>query len=814
MLVDVLKAIDKFDRSIKNSGRIAIMMLLLITLGHSKAHGANYVVTANANWSTCAQFTSAPTSSDAITINYGVTLTVDVNTAVCGTMTIGSGATNAGAALAFNSGEQLTIASGLTLTTGTGSKVATLNMTSGGTLIYEGTTTISITGASVFTKGTGTVQFTASNSLPTTIFTSFNNLHISGGTTTLKVTLTSVANLTIDNTATLALATFNITSLTGNLTNNGTITTSTGGISMSTTSNLINGNGTLNSSSTGCLTIAANETMVSTCIFNITGASTKGIVISSGTLTNNGRINPASTNTISGAGTLAGSGEIDVTTTGATAFSTQYSVTTKTLTNLSVVFAGSGASQTANSVLACRSITVNNSSGVAGLTSGSTVTDSLILTSGALTASTNLTMHLGSWIVRSGGSMTWTASANKYNVSYTGSGGITTGPELSSKTVIINSASTGAITLNASQTIDSLNLVSGTFAAGTNLTMTSGGSSAITASGGIMTGTPQSSNVYDVLYKGAGQLTSTELAGSGLRNVTANSSGAITLNSGVTMTGNLVLTGGTFSGNTFTINIAGNITGTASVFSAGTSTVNFNSSSVAQTCVGVNFYNLTLNNGTGGLTPSAAFSVSHTLTLTTGVLTAGTNLTMWSGSTISRSGGSMTGTIQGSKKYNVTYTGSSGISTGPELTSNTLILTCSLTSATVTLGTALTVDSLSITSGTLKAGQNNITISSNFSNTSSATAFAAGTAKVIFTGSSAVTVTGTFAIAFNSLQLSSGLTNTITFSNTNGISIADTLELAGGTTVTFANVTMASNSLIIRDGLHIRINDFRWLQPI
>jgi hypothetical protein len=57
-------------------------------------------------------------------------------------------------------------------------------MTSGGTLICEGFA-LANTGTNSWTPGTGTVELTATNTIPSTIFTSFYNLNINGGTTTL-----------------------------------------------------------------------------------------------------------------------------------------------------------------------------------------------------------------------------------------------------------------------------------------------------------------------------------------------------------------------------------------------------------------------------------------------------------------------------------------------------------------------------------------------------------------------------------------------------------------------------------------------------
>jgi len=65
---------------------------------------------------------------------------------------------------------------------------------------------------------------------------------------------------------------------------------------------------------------------------------------------------------ISGAGTLTGTGTARVTRTGADSFFNQYTITTKTLTNLTVEYIGAAA-QTA-SVTTYGNLKINNGSGV------------------------------------------------------------------------------------------------------------------------------------------------------------------------------------------------------------------------------------------------------------------------------------------------------------------------------------------------------------------------------------------------------------------------------------------------------------------
>ena len=78
------------------------------------------------------------------------------------------------------------------------------------------------------------------------------------------------------------------------------------------------------------------------------------------------------------------------------------------------------------------------------------------------------------------------------------------------------------------------------------------------------------------------------------------------------------------------------------------------------------FYNLIINSGTTTMGAAKSIMDLGTLTLNSGTLSAGTNLSMTTNSTIKRHDGSMTGTLQGSGVFDVSYTGNSK-TTGPEL---------------------------------------------------------------------------------------------------------------------------------------------------
>jgi autotransporter-associated beta strand protein len=208
---------------------ILIMIMSLLFVANTFAQRTASV---SGNWNNTATWggNSVPTSTDAVIIRDGVTLTVNVTNAACVSMQINSGAKNT-AFLAFSSSGSpkltvtgnvtvgqagntnregtITFQSGSTLECGSlslgsvNTQTSKLIMTAGGYLKVNGALTAF--SSSTFTPGTGTVELTATNTLPSSIFTSFNNLIISGGTTTTGVALTAVASLTVKSASTFSV---------------------------------------------------------------------------------------------------------------------------------------------------------------------------------------------------------------------------------------------------------------------------------------------------------------------------------------------------------------------------------------------------------------------------------------------------------------------------------------------------------------------------------------------------------------------------------------------------------------------------------
>jgi hypothetical protein len=147
-------------------------------------------------------------------------------------MTLGASTAPSGAgtlAFAVGGAGQATIAGNLTL--GSGGLAGNLTMTNGGTLTLAGFTSSTV---GTFTRGTGTVILTGTNTLPSVAaYNTFNNLSVSANTTTLSQNLTVAGNLAITggtmNTNAFTLAVSGNASVSGalTLTNTTTITGTT-----------------------------------------------------------------------------------------------------------------------------------------------------------------------------------------------------------------------------------------------------------------------------------------------------------------------------------------------------------------------------------------------------------------------------------------------------------------------------------------------------------------------------------------------------------------------------------------------------------
>ena len=218
---------------------ISITVVNTILTFYSRASG-NW--TANTTWS----FTSGggavgagiyPQAGDNVIVERIFTVTVNISNAECATLQLGSpgnsrngvltfsgttpsltvsgivqlggyGNTNRTGTITFTSGSTLhagSVAIGNTLPT---PAAGTITMTNGG-ILKTGSFLVNTVTGNTWTPGTGTVILDANNTLPSTIVTSFKNLTISAGTTTMAVAIPTLSGtLTVNAGATLALSTF------------------------------------------------------------------------------------------------------------------------------------------------------------------------------------------------------------------------------------------------------------------------------------------------------------------------------------------------------------------------------------------------------------------------------------------------------------------------------------------------------------------------------------------------------------------------------------------------------------------------------
>ena len=235
--------------------------------------------------------------------------------------------------------------------------------------------------AGIFTPGTNAYTITGSTidfngaSAQTIPAFNYNNLTISGSRT--------ANNVTFANSGTIGIA--------GSLSDTATFNAGRGFV---TTGSTVAYNGTGSQSVTALSPlVAGNSTYDNLTISNTTSAvtaSTSFSVAGNFTINANATFAPGSAVMINGAGTLTGSGTVRVTrATAATDFVGQYTITNKTLTSLTVEFAG--ATVQGNGANTFGSLKINNSSGVT-LSGSITVNGILTLASGNIITTSNTVM--------------------------------------------------------------------------------------------------------------------------------------------------------------------------------------------------------------------------------------------------------------------------------------------------------------------------------------------------------------------------------------------------------------------------------------
>ena len=191
--------------------------MLLIAVLPVTLFGVTYTSTTSGVWSSSTTWGGAgtPSAGDTVVIKNGATVTIDVSSAQCDEMYLGS-STNpdkGDGTISFNSGSQLTSTG--TVNFGSGGNSGYVNMTSGGTFI---TNTWNGKKGSL-TPGTGTIRYTGTFTLASSAaFDQFYNLEITG-------TVTMATGIQIDNSLILTSGSFDVggkdITMLGNWINNG-----------------------------------------------------------------------------------------------------------------------------------------------------------------------------------------------------------------------------------------------------------------------------------------------------------------------------------------------------------------------------------------------------------------------------------------------------------------------------------------------------------------------------------------------------------------------------------------------------------------
>jgi predicted outer membrane repeat protein len=424
------------------------------------------------------------------------------------------------------------------------------------------------------------------------------------------------------------------------------------------------GTGTFNFNGTGAQSI----TNVSAITFNnLTDSNTTQPLTANNSFAVGGTLNvnganaifaPVATAVISGTGTLTGTGTARVTRTGADAFFSQYTITTKTLTNLTVEYIGA-AGQTA-SMTTYGGLKINNASGVTLGAGTTTVNGTLTLTAGALGVGTN------TLIINNGTSV--------------GAGSLT-------------SAATGTVNYNqgsAGQSVIAANYGNLTFSAFTKVLASSGtiGIAGTFNTGGIASGHTITGSTVN--FNGTGAQTVPVFNFNNLTISGARGGATVTLAAGTigvagTFTPSATAVVYSFTGNTFDFNgtgaqtvaafnynnltISGNRGGAAITLASGNigiagvfnpsvtnntfvttgNTVIFNGA-VLQTIPAFTFNGLAINNAAGA-NLGGNVTVGGALTLTAGALGVGTNTLTLNGA-VSATAGSLTSATTGTVIYN------------------------------------------------------------------------------------------------------------------------------------------------------------------
>ena len=466
-------------------------------------------------------------------------------------------------------------------------------------------------------------------------------------------------------------------------------------------------------------------------------------------------------------------------------------------------------------------VVVNHSGATITLNGAKALSGPMTLTAGALDASSsNYSLSLtGDWTNNSGTSAFVPRLAT---VTMNGTSAQALAGSFGTSFNILTINNGAGVTVTPTTTFISgttLNLQNGAFTnTSSNLVMNSG--SNVVRDNGSLGATPSAYSGVNLTYGNLGfnqaaLTTGNEFPASFTGNVVVNHSGAtVTLNGNKALTGPLTLTAGILDASSANYNIAltgdwtNNAGATAFTPRSGIVTMNGSAAQALAGTFGTNFNVLTINNGAGvTVTPSTTFVSGATLNLQNGAFTnTASNLVMNSGSNLLRDNGTLAVTPSAYSGINLTYANlgfnQATLTTANEFpasfTGNVVV---NHTGATISLDGSKTLNGpLTLTSGVLDASASNynISLTGNWTNNASATAFTPRSATVTMNGTSAQALAGTFGTNFNILTINNAAGVTVTPTTT--FASGATLNLQNGAfTNTAANLVMSSGSNLFRD---------------
>jgi hypothetical protein len=354
----------------------------------------------------------------------------------------------------------------------------------------------------------------------------------------------------------------------------------------------------------------------------------------------------------------------------------------------------------------------------------------------------------------------------------------------------------------------------------TNGRLNIGGSNSLTIQGvfnSTGSGFIGGSSTSNLTFSGSGAMGTLNMASgaTSLNNLTVSRTGTLVLGSSLTVEGTIDLSFGNlnFSGRTLTMNGGSIVTAGTGLISNSASNLIFGGSTFSGTVpfqgAGNQLNDLTFSTPGGAFTWNSPVTINNNVTLTAGTITHNSGLTMGTGSTFIRSGGSLTTNDPDVvTSYNVTYTGS--VTTGLELPGtatelNTLTIN---SSGSVTLDKDITVNgNVNLQGSALVAGTRNITLAGatgNWNRTSGS--FSGGTGVVTVAGNYTIVAPGvtpsftnitvnstrTLTLPTGNINIGGNLVNNGTIAPSTSTAIFNgTTTISGSSTTSLNNVTVS-----------------------